>query len=65
MDVHKSKRENNYQSRLLHAAKLSTTIGGERKTYHDATKCQQYLTTKPALQRVVEEKFQPEEVKNT
>jgi hypothetical protein len=32
--------------------KLSITIDGETKVYHDKTKFTQYLSTNPALQRI-------------
>jgi hypothetical protein len=38
--------------------KLSTTIGGETKIFHDKTKFTQYLSTNPALQRIIDGKHQ-------
>ena len=42
--------------RLLYTAKLSITIDGETKVLHDKTKFTHYLSTNPALQRIITEK---------
>jgi hypothetical protein len=44
-------REHKCQPRLLYPAKLSITIDGETKVFHDKTKFRQYLSTNPALHR--------------
>jgi hypothetical protein len=36
-------------------AKLSITIDGETKVFHNKTKFTQYLSTNPALQRIIME----------
>jgi hypothetical protein len=41
------------QPRLLYPAKLSITIDEETKVFHDKTKLSQYLSTNPALQRII------------
>jgi hypothetical protein len=46
-------REHKCQPRLLYPAKLSITIDGEIKVFHDKTKFTQYLPTNPALQRII------------
>jgi hypothetical protein len=43
---------------LLYPAKLSITIDGETKVFHDKTKFTHYLSTNPALQRIITEKNQ-------
>jgi hypothetical protein len=50
-DVIQTLREHKRQPRLLYPAKLSITINGETKVFHDKTKFTQYLSTNPALQR--------------
>jgi hypothetical protein len=45
-------------ARLLHPAKLSITIDGETKVFHDKTKFTHYLSTNPALHRIITEKGQ-------
>jgi hypothetical protein len=50
-------REHKCQLRLLYPAKLSITIDGETKIFHDKTKFIQYLSTNPALQRIVDRKY--------
>jgi hypothetical protein len=37
-------------------AKFSITIDGETKVFHDKTKFTYYLSTNPALQRIITEK---------
>jgi hypothetical protein len=51
-DVIQTLREQKCQPRLLYPAKLSITIGGETKVFHDKTKFSQYLSTNLALQRI-------------
>jgi hypothetical protein len=41
---------------LLYLAKLSITIDGETKVFHDKTKFIQYLSMNLALQRIITEK---------
>ena len=49
-------REHKWQPRLLYSDKLSITIDGETKVFHDKTKFTHYLSTNPALQRTITEK---------
>jgi hypothetical protein len=39
-------------------SKLSITIDGETKEFHDKTKFTQYLSRNPALQRIIKGKYQ-------
>ena len=55
-DVIQTLREHKCQPRLLYPAKLSITIDGETKIFHDKTKFTQYLSTNPALQRIIDGK---------
>jgi hypothetical protein len=57
-DVTQTLRQHNCQSRLLYPAKLSITIDGENKIFHDKTKFTQYLSTNPALQRIIDGKHE-------
>jgi hypothetical protein len=50
-DVIQTLRENKSQPRLLYPAKLSITI--VNKISHDKNKLTQYLSTNPALQRII------------
>jgi hypothetical protein len=59
-DTIQTLREYKCQARLQYPAKLSITINGETK-FHDKTKFKQYLSTNPALQRIIEGKLQYEE----
>ena len=52
-DVLQTLREHKCQPRLLYVAKLSITIDGETKVFHDRTKFTHYLSTNPALQWII------------
>ena len=54
-------REHKFQPRLLFPAKLSITIDEENRIFHDKTKFTQYLSTNPALQRIIRGKHQYKE----
>jgi hypothetical protein len=56
IDVIQTLREHNFQPRLLYPVKLSITIDGETKVFHDKTKFTHYLSTNPGLQRIITEK---------
>ena len=51
-DVIQTLREHKCHHRLLYSAKLSITIDGETKVFHDKTKFTHYLSMNPALQRI-------------
>jgi hypothetical protein len=57
-DVLQALREHKCQPRLLYPAKLSIIIDGETKVFHDKNKFTQYLSTNPALQRIIKGKHQ-------
>jgi hypothetical protein len=50
-----TQRENIFQPRLLYPEKLSVTMEGDTKVFHDKNKFTQYLSTNPALQRIIKE----------
>jgi hypothetical protein len=50
-----------FQPRIQCPAKLSITIDGETKVFHDKTKFTQYLSTNPAHQKIIKGKFQYKE----
>ena len=60
-DVIQTLREHKCQPRLLYPAKLSITIDGENKIFNDKIKFIQYLSTNPALQRIIDGKHQHKE----
>jgi hypothetical protein len=60
-DVKRTPRDHKCQPRLLYPAKLSITVGGGTKIFHDKTKFKQYLSTNPSLQRIVKGKLQHKE----
>ena len=60
-DVIQTLREHKCQPRLLYPAKLSITLDGKTKVFHDRTKSTHYLSTNPALQRIITEKNQYKE----
>jgi hypothetical protein len=61
-DVMQTPREHKCQPRLQYSAKLSNTIDGETKVFHDKAKFIQYLSMNPTLQRIKKGKFQHKEV---
>jgi hypothetical protein len=63
-DVIQTLREHKCQPRLLYPAKLSITIDGETKVFHDKTKFTHYLSTNPAPQRIITEKNKTKTKKN-
>ena len=64
-DLMQTLREHKLQPRLLYPAKLSIAIDGETKIFHDKTKFARYLSTNPALQRIIGEKYQHKGGNNT
>jgi hypothetical protein len=64
-DVIQTLREHKCQPRLLYPAKLSFTIDGETKVFHDKTKFTQYLCKNSALQRIIMGKHQHNDGKYT
>jgi hypothetical protein len=57
-DVIQTLREHKCQPRLLYPAKLSIAIDGVTKVFHYKTKISHYLSTNPALQRIIRVKDQ-------
>jgi hypothetical protein len=57
-DVIQTLREHNCQPRLLYPAKFSINLDGEKKVFQNRTKFTYYLSTNPALQRIITEKNQ-------
>jgi hypothetical protein len=57
-DIMQTLREHKCQPRLLYPAKLSISIDGETKVFHDKTKSKQYLSMNSALQRIIKGKHQ-------
>jgi hypothetical protein len=55
-DIIQTLREYKCQPRLLCPAKLSITIDGETKVFHDKTEFTQYLSMNPAHKRIITEK---------
>jgi hypothetical protein len=45
-------KESNCQPKLLYPAKLTFLIEGEIKTFHNKEKLKEFVTTKPALQKI-------------
>ena len=60
-DVIQTLKEHKCKPRLLYPAKLSITIDGGTKIFDDKNKFTQYLSTNPALQRIINGKLQHKE----
>ena len=56
-NVLQTRRDHEFQSRILHSGKLSITIDEESKIFHDKNRFKQYLSTNPGLQKVLEGKL--------
>jgi hypothetical protein len=54
-EVSQALNENNFNPRILYPAKLSFKINGAIKAFHDKQKLKQYMTTKPLLQKILQE----------
>ena len=57
-DVIQTLREHKGQPRLLYPTELSISVDGETKVFHDKIKFTHYLSTNPALQRIITEENQ-------
>ena len=57
-EVMQTLREHKCQPTLLYPAKFSINIDEEIKIFQDKTKFKQYLSTNPALQKILEGKLQ-------
>jgi hypothetical protein len=55
-DIIQTLREHKFQPRLLYPAKLTITIDGETKVFHNKTKFIHYISRNPALQTIITEK---------
>ena len=65
IDVLQTARDHGCEPRLLYPAKLSLTIKGENKIFNDKNRFKQYISTNPALQKILEGKSQTKEINNT
>jgi hypothetical protein len=54
-DVIQTLTEHKCQPRLLYPAKVSITVDGEAKVFHNRTKFTYSLSTNPTLQRIITE----------
>jgi hypothetical protein len=61
VDVIQILREHKCQPRLLYPDKLTITIDGKTKVFHDKTKFTKYLSTNSALQRIIDGNLQHKE----
>jgi hypothetical protein len=61
-DLTQTLRKHVCQPRILYPAKLSITIDGENRIFHEKkNKFTQYLSTNPALKRIIDIKHQHKE----
>jgi len=54
-------KEHKWQPRILYPAKLSITIDGENKIFHEKTKFTQYVSINPVQKRKIDGQFQHKE----
>jgi hypothetical protein len=53
-EVFRALNENNFNPRMLYPALRSFKIDGAIKVFHDKQKLEQYMTTKPPLQNILQ-----------
>ena len=51
--IFKALSEKNMQPKVLYPARLSLRIDGEIRTFQDRQKLKEFVTTKPALQKIL------------
>jgi hypothetical protein len=56
-------KKTNCQPRLVYSRKLSFLIDEEMKTFHNKEKLKEFMTTKPALQKILQDLLQTEETR--
>jgi hypothetical protein len=54
-EIFRTLNENNFNPMILYPTKLSFKIDGAIKVFHDNHKLKQYVTTKPSLQKILQE----------
>jgi hypothetical protein len=62
-DIIQALKESNSQHKLVYSAKLSFIIEGETKTFHNKEKLKEFVTTKPALQKIIKGLLHKEETR--
>jgi hypothetical protein len=60
-EVFRALNENNFNPRIPYPEKLSFKVDGTIKVFHDKQKLKQYMTTKPPLQKILQESFSENE----
>jgi hypothetical protein len=53
-EIFQALNENNFNPRILYPGKISFTIDGAIKVFHDNQKLKQYVTTQPPLQKILQ-----------
>jgi hypothetical protein len=53
-DIFQAQNENNFNLRILYPTKLPFRIDGVIEIFHDKQKHNQYMTTKPPLQKILQ-----------
>ena len=54
-NVFQTVKENNLQPRFVYPAKISIKFDGEIKTFHDKEKLKDFMSSKPALEKMLKE----------
>jgi hypothetical protein len=54
-EVFQALNENNFNPMILYPAKLSFKIHEAMKVFHDKQKLKQYMSTKPPIQKILQE----------
>ena len=61
-DIFQTPKENNFQPRFIYPAKISIKFDGEIKTFHDKQKLKDFMSSKPALEKMFKEINYKEEI---
>ena len=54
-NIFQTLKENNFQPRFVYPAKISIKFDGEIKTFHDKQKLKDFMSSKPALEKMPKE----------
>ena len=63
-NIFQTMNDNNLQPKISYPAKLSLRVDGEIETFHNKQKLKEFMSTKPALEKILKEINHKEEINN-
>ena len=63
-NIFQTLNDNNLQPKFFYPAKPSLKVDGEIKAFHDKQKLKEFMSTKPALEKIFKEINHKEEINN-